>query len=30
MMRTNWRISRLEGGLLVVVNLVRWVIDFAG
>jgi cation:H+ antiporter len=30
MMRTNLRISRLEGGLLVVVNLVRWVIDFAG
>ncbi len=30
MMRTGWRLSRLEGGLLVVVNLVRWVGDFLG
>jgi hypothetical protein len=29
MMRTGWRISRLEGVLLVLVNLVRWVADFA-
>lgn len=30
MMRTGWRISRLEGGLLVLVNLIRWVADFTG
>lgn len=30
MMRTGWRLSRLEGGVLVVVNLVRWVADFLG
>ncbi len=28
MMRTGWRLSRLEGGLLIAVNLVRWVADF--
>ena len=28
MMRTGWRLSRWEGGLLVVVNMVRWVADF--
>ena len=30
MMFTGWRLTRLEGGLLVSVNLVRWVLDFAG
>ena len=29
MIRTNWRISRAEGILLVVINLVRWYFDFA-
>lgn len=29
MMRTNWRLSRREGGLLVVINLVRWIADFS-
>jgi cation:H+ antiporter len=28
MMRTGWRLSRWEGGLLVFINLVRWVMDF--
>lgn len=28
MMRTGWRLSRWEGGLLVAVNLVRWIADF--
>lgn len=28
MLRTGWRLSRWEGGLLVAINLVRWVIDF--
>ncbi len=28
MMRTGWRLSRLEGGILIAVNLVRWVADF--
>lgn len=27
-MRTGWRLSRVEGALLVVVNLVRWGADF--
>ncbi|MEM7333687.1 MAG: sodium:calcium antiporter [Chloroflexota bacterium] len=30
MMRTGWRLSRWEGGLLVVINLVRWIADFTG
>ena len=30
MIRTNWRISRLEGTILVSINLVRWYFDFAG
>ncbi|MCA9970350.1 MAG: sodium:calcium antiporter [Anaerolineales bacterium] len=30
MMRTGWRLSRLEGGLLVGINLVRWAADFLG
>ena len=29
LIRTNWRISRLEGSLLVSINLVRWYFDFA-
>ena len=29
MIRTNWRISRLEGTLLVTINLIRWYFDFA-
>ena len=29
MIRTNWRISRLEGGILVMINLIRWYFDFA-
>jgi cation:H+ antiporter len=29
MMHTGWRISRSEGGVLVLVNLGRWVTDFA-
>ena len=29
MIRTNWRISRIEGGILVVINLIRWYFDFA-
>ncbi len=28
-MRTGWRISRFEGGLLVVINLVRWIANFS-
>ena len=30
MMRTGWQISRLEGTLLVSLNLVRWYLDFTG
>lgn len=30
MMRTGWRLSRWEGGLLVGINLVRWIADFIG
>ena len=29
MMRTGWRLSRWEGALLIALNLVRWVLDFA-
>lgn len=28
LMRTGWQISRWEGALLVVINLVRWILDF--
>jgi hypothetical protein len=28
MMHTGWRLSRLEGGSLVGLNLVRWITDF--
>jgi cation:H+ antiporter len=30
MMRTGWRLSRAEGGVLVLVNVVRWAVDFMG
>ena len=30
MMRTGWKISKLEGTLLVSLNLVRWYLDFSG
>ena len=29
MIRTNWRIGRLEGTILVTINLIRWYFDFA-
>ena len=28
MLRTGWRLTRVEGGLLVAINLVRWIVDF--
>ncbi len=28
MMRTGWRISRVEGAVLVLINLGRWLVDF--
>lgn len=28
LMRTGWRLARWEGALLLVINLVRWVLDF--
>jgi len=28
MMRTGWRVSRVEGGILVTITLLRWVMDF--
>jgi len=28
-MRTGWKISRLEGSALVVINLVRWITNFS-
>ena len=30
LIRTNWKISRAEGALLVSINLIRWYFDFAG
>ena len=30
MMRTNWQISRLQGTVLVTLNIIRWYLDFAG
>ncbi len=30
LMRTGWKLSRWEGGLLVAINLVRWIADFTG
>lgn len=29
LMRTGWRLSRWEGVLLVVINIVRWIVDFS-
>jgi cation:H+ antiporter len=29
LMRTGWKISRWEGALLIVINLIRWIADFA-
>lgn len=29
-MRTNWKVSRLQGAFLVVINLIRWIYDFMG
>ncbi len=29
MIRTNWKISRTEGTILVTINLIRWYLDFA-
>jgi cation:H+ antiporter len=30
LMRTGWRLTRLEGALLILITLVRWILDFAG
>ncbi len=30
LMRTGWVISRWEGALLILINLVRWIMDFRG
>ena len=30
MMRTGWKISRLEGGILLCIGISRWVVDFSG
>jgi cation:H+ antiporter len=27
MMRTGWKVTRLEGAILVLVNLIRWYFD---
>lgn len=29
-MRTSWKVSRLQGATLVVINLIRWIYDFMG
>lgn len=28
-MRTGWKISRWEGALLIIINLIRWIMDFS-
>ena len=28
LLRTGWKLSRWEGGLLVLINIIRWVMDF--
>ena len=28
MMRSGWQLSRWEGGILVLINIVRWIVDF--
>ncbi len=30
MMRTGWRLTRMEGGILIGLNLARWTLDFSG
>ncbi|GAB4186900.1 MAG: calcium/sodium antiporter [Calditrichia bacterium] len=30
LMRTGWKLSRWEGILLVVINLIRWILDYIG
>ena len=30
LMRTGWKLSRWEGGLLIGINLIRWIVDFTG
>lgn len=30
LMRTGWRLARAEGAALILINVVRWVLDFAG
>jgi len=29
LMRTGWRLTRLEGAALVLLNLIRWIVDFS-
>jgi cation:H+ antiporter len=29
-MRSGWKITRVEGGLLILINLGRWAWDFMG
>ena len=28
MMRTGWKISRVEGGILLLIGIARWTMDF--
>ena len=28
MMRTDWKVSRIEGGILVCIGMARWIMDF--
>jgi len=30
MLRSSWQLSRTEGGILITLNLARWIMDFAG
>ena len=30
LMRSGWKITRLEGGLLFAINIFRWYLDFSG
>jgi len=29
-LRSGWKISRIEGAVLVIINLIRWILDFMG
>jgi cation:H+ antiporter len=29
MMRTGWKLSRIEGSILILINLIRWIINFS-